>query len=119
MKQLPDVVENEDWYLSMIKKGFKFTPSGIVRCEFHHITDCGRRLGHAFGLPLCIENHRGDRGFSGKDRDYWDKSLSNQLRYMGLVYAVLGKEPPVYQSKVVRRKYANNMVGNTRGQSRV
>lgn len=103
VKQLPDVVDNEDWFDGMIRKGFKFVPPGEIRTEFHHITDCGRRLGHEFGLPLSVENHRGARGFSGKDRDYWDKSLGNQLRLMKKVYLVLDREAPEYKSKVVRR----------------
>lgn len=47
--------------------------------EFHHITKYGRRLGHMFGLPLCVECHRGNDGFSGINRSAWDKSLENQL----------------------------------------
>lgn len=50
--------------------------------DVHHITDRGRRLGHEFTLPLCYEDHRGDRGFSGKNRGAWDKSLENQLRLL-------------------------------------
>ena len=50
--------------------------------DYHHITDCGRRMGHKFGLPLCYEDHRGRRGFSGMDRGAWDKSLDNQLKLL-------------------------------------
>ena len=50
--------------------------------DCHHITDCGRRLGHMFTLPLCYDCHRGDNGFSGKNRSAWDKSLSNQLELL-------------------------------------
>ncbi len=57
---------------------------GDYPVEVHHITQCGRRLGHKFTLPLCTEDHRGDRGFSGIKRDAWDKSLDNQLRMLEL-----------------------------------
>ena len=50
--------------------------------DCHHITDCGRRIGHRFTLPLCYEDHRGDRGFSGMNRGAWDKSLNNQLKLL-------------------------------------
>jgi hypothetical protein len=103
VKQLPCVVDNEDWYDGLIAKGWTFIPSGRIVSEAHHITN-GYRLGHEFILPLSVENHRGKRGFSGIERDYWDKSLANQLRLMGKVYQVLGLEPPVYQSKIVRKR---------------
>lgn len=48
--------------------------------EAHHITDCGRRLGHFFTLALCPECHRGSNGFSGINREAWDKSLTTQLK---------------------------------------
>jgi len=53
--------------------------------DCHHITQFGRRLGHKFTLPLCYEDHRGRRGFSGMDRSAWDKSVSNQLKYLEIV----------------------------------
>ena len=55
---------------------------GDFPVEVHHITQCGRRLGHKFTLPLCYEDHRGRRGFSGIDRGAWDKSLDNQLKLL-------------------------------------
>ena len=55
---------------------------GDFPVEVHHITQCGRRLGHYFTLPLCTEDHRGARGFSGMKRDAWDKSLDNQLKLL-------------------------------------
>ena len=58
--------------------------------DCHHITDCGRRIGHLFTLPLCYEDHRGRRGFSGLDRSAWDKSLENQLRLLEIVKEQLG-----------------------------
>jgi hypothetical protein len=59
--------------------------------HIHHITQCGRRLGHKFTLPLCPECHMGRRGFSGLDRSAWDKSLSNQLKLLKIVKQQLGK----------------------------
>lgn len=53
--------------------------------DCHHITECGRRLGHMFTLPLCMECHRGRNGFSGLNRSAWDKSLANQLRLLEIV----------------------------------
>lgn len=47
--------------------------------DVHHITECGRRLGHMFTIPLCYEDHRGNRGFSGINRSAWDKSIENQM----------------------------------------
>jgi len=53
--------------------------------EVHHITQCGRRLGHMFTLPLCVNCHRGNDGFSGINRSAWDKSLENQLNLLDIV----------------------------------
>ncbi len=76
---------------------------GKTPVEVHHITECGRRLGHLFTLPLCLNCHRGDDGFSGKNRDSWDKSLDNQLRLLaGLCMSLIHKEP-IYKTKIVPR----------------
>lgn len=47
--------------------------------DAHHITECGRRLGDDYTIPLCFDCHRGKNGFAGKNRGAWDKSLANQL----------------------------------------
>ncbi len=70
--------------------------------DVHHITKCGRRLGHKFTLPLCFDCHRGDRGFSGENRSAWDKSLENQLRLLKKVEVMLQKE---YETYIYRRDY--------------
>ena len=77
---------------------------GTFPVEVHHITDCGRRLGHFFTLPLCVNCHRGNRGFSGKDRSSWDKSLSNQLKLLNKVYYKIGSYAPEYKTKIVKRR---------------
>lgn len=33
---------------------------GIMPCEIHHITDCGRRLGHDHTVGICCWHHRGE-----------------------------------------------------------
>lgn len=71
--------------------------------DAHHITEYGSRLGHLFILPLCERDHRGDRGFSGINRSYWDKSLANQLKLLEEVCEILGVAPPVYETKIMRR----------------
>lgn len=71
--------------------------------EAHHICDRGRRLGNMFCISLCVNCHRGDDGFSGKNRKAWDKSLQNQLFLLTRTYKMLGLKPPVYKSKIVRR----------------
>jgi hypothetical protein len=73
--------------------------------EAHHICDTGRRLGHSFVLPLCANCHRGDNGFSGKNRSAWDKSLKNQLELCKQVYKLLGREWKQPFSKL--RQYDN------------
>lgn len=64
--------------------------------DVHHITHCGRRLGHKYTLPLCFDDHRGDRGFSGKNRDAWDKSLNNQLHLLEMVKLQLKEQESYY-----------------------
>ena len=71
--------------------------------DFHHICDTGRRLGHDDGLSLCYTCHRGDNGFSGKNRSAWDKSLKNQIELCKLVYKKLGKEWKEPITKIVDR----------------
>ncbi len=82
------------------KADSKVYPAGS---EYHHICDTGRRLGHAWGLPLCISCHRGDNGFAGKNRSAWDKSLANQLTLCRKVYKNLGREMPELTTKIVKR----------------
>lgn len=62
--------------------------------EAHHITRWGRKLGDFFTIPLCEEDHRGDRGFSGVNRSAWDKSFHNVLRLLRLTYLALEKAMP-------------------------
>ena|GEM_PF-5095443 len=57
--------------------------------EVHHITHCGRRLGHDHTLPLCTNCHRGNDGFSGINRGAWDKSLNNQLALLERVRGLM------------------------------
>jgi hypothetical protein len=64
--------------------------------DCHHITQCGRRLGHLHTLPLCYECHRGNNGFSGINRSAWDKSLSNQLHLLEKVKKMLKEQEDNY-----------------------
>ena len=72
--------------------------------EVHHLTECGRRLGNMFVLPLCVYHHRGNAGFSGINRDAWDKSLDNQLNLMTVLYKQHGIEIPHRVNKIVPRR---------------
>jgi hypothetical protein len=69
--------------------------------EAHHITQCGRRLGHYFTLPLCIDCHRGNDGFSGINRSAWDKSLKNQLELLAQTYKALERGMPPEVKKII------------------
>lgn len=71
--------------------------------EVHHITAGGRRLGNFFTLSLCTFHHRGEGGFSGKNRGAWDKSLENQLALLDKLCANLGVPAPQYHSKIISR----------------
>ena len=70
----------------------------------HHITNCGRRLGNLFTLPLCPRCHVGDDGFSGINSSAWDKSLSNQLELMAVLYLQHSIEIPQRVNKIVPRR---------------
>lgn len=58
-----------------------------------------------FTIPLWASCHRGEDGFSGKNRDAWDKSLSNQLKLLKQTCKYLGVKPPEYKSKIVNRNF--------------
>lgn len=99
VKCMKCVACQEDWFDS---QGY-YWGGTVNTSDYHHITDGGRRLGHMWGLPLCEKCHRGEDGFSGKNRGAWDKSLENQLRLMAKVYKLIGKEPPAFESKLSAR----------------
>lgn len=71
--------------------------------DCHHITQTGRRLGNFFCLPLCPNCHRGANGFSGNNREAWDKSVENQLKLLKKVCDKLDVPVPEYRSKVISR----------------
>lgn len=83
----------------------KSLPCGVCgaysNIEVHHITHCGRRLGHYFTLPLCIFCHRGERGFSGNNRGAWDKSLESQLAIRDRIYTAYRLPMPQLPTKVI------------------
>lgn len=62
--------------------------------QVHHITDEAGRLGDFFVLPLHPDYHVGRKGFSGMNREGWDKSFENQIRLCRAVYRRLGKPMP-------------------------
>jgi hypothetical protein len=80
----------------------EFRPS-----EVHHITDCGRRVGHKATIPLCVFHHRGvpDSHMSRRDMmEILGPSLSGQPRsfkdrfgtfrqLLNATNALLGPEP--------------------------
>ena len=69
--------------------------------QAHHICDTGRRMGHAYILPLCEKCHIGQDGFTGLNRSAWDKSLANQLKLCQQVYMSLNMVMPIPTSKIV------------------
>lgn len=71
--------------------------------EAHHLTHCGRRIGHIYLLPLCVAHHRGDIGISGYKCE-WDTSFINQFRMCKQMHDYLGLEMPMPVSKVVDYK---------------
>lgn len=77
------------------------------KTEVQHLVN-GYRLGHFFTIPLCIYCHRGDRGFSGKERSSWDKSLSHQFELLTTTYMLLGKPMPISVSTYIT-EYEKNL----------
>lgn len=73
--------------------------SGKQGVHIHHITHCGRRLGHFWVLPLHIDYHTGDKGLSGHKCE-WDTSLQGQMELCRQVYKKLKKEMPKLESKI-------------------
>lgn len=68
--------------------------TGQSDIQIHHITECGRRLGNYYILPLSVETHRHISRIP----------FAEQIELCKKVYEKLGLkfiEPP---SKVVRRK---------------
>lgn len=70
--------------------------------EVHHLVECGRRLGNMYCLPLCVFHHRGDAGFSGKNRAI--KTFAEQWDLMTALYSQHSIEIPHRVSKIVPRR---------------
>jgi hypothetical protein len=70
--------------------------------DCHHITECGRRLGNLFCLPLCKVHHTGEKGFTGNKRVI--KTFKQQMDLLAVVYLARGEEIPHRVSKIVPRR---------------
>jgi hypothetical protein len=102
VKTCPCIICNPEWFEGEVLPEYYH---GNACSEYHHICDTGRRLGHDFGLSLCTNHHRGNDGFSGKNRGAWGKSLKNQLALCKKIYRKFGREFKQPTSKIVSRKY--------------
>ncbi len=71
--------------------------------EFHHLTKCGRRLGHAFGIGLCAKHHRYGGISIATGWKNFEKWYGTQLYLCEQVYKKLGKEMPEITTKIVSR----------------
>lgn len=78
MKKRPATPEEKE-HMGWVKKLPCQACGAPPPSECHHITDGGSRLGHFYTLALCKGCHRGSNGFSGINRQAWDKSLTSQL----------------------------------------
>lgn len=103
VKTCPCVICSQTWYENLVKIGKQIPPSSVIRSEAHHVCDTGRRLGDEWVLALCVYHHRGDGGFTGKNRNEWDKSVKNQLLLCRMIYKVKGLVMPIPQSKLKGR----------------
>ncbi len=54
----------------------------------HHITQCGRRIGHFATIPLCFECHSGKNGIHG-DRVRWIIAKNNESKVLEQTMRVL------------------------------
>lgn len=64
-KYIPATLEERRRIERMLALGCVLTllETGVkVRAEVHHITECRKRLGHNFSIPLSPWYHRGDPG---------------------------------------------------------
>ena len=70
---------------------------GCIKCQktpvdIHHITEGGRRLGHAWILPLCAYCHR------------WINNFLEQMALCRELYLSLGEVMPEPVTKIVPRR---------------
>lgn len=61
---------------------------GII--EAHHITQCGRRLGHFFCLPLCQSHHEGTKLSIGNTKKSFMARYGTELELLEKVNEILG-----------------------------
>lgn len=74
-----------------------------IPAEIHHITDCGRRMGHQYSIPLCVWQHRGVAEsiydhFKGPSlalskRDFVER-YGTELELLAKVNRMIGAEQP-------------------------
>ncbi len=71
--------------------------------DIHHITDCGRRMGHDYTIPLCPYHHRGVitdpheiyRGPSLADgKRPFETCYGTELELLSQVNNLIGEPPP-------------------------
>lgn len=67
--------------------------SGVWPVQVHHITECGRRLGNPWVLPLSVEEHTNINSVP----------FLEQLEYCRKTYKKLGKVMPEPITKIVRK----------------
>lgn len=103
VKTCPCIICNPEWFEGEVLPEYYH---GNYCSEAHHITNgTAGRLGHEFILSLCEKCHRGNDGFSGKNRGAWDKSLTNQLALCEKIYRKFGREFKQPTTKIVSRNY--------------
>ena len=68
---------------------FPCAKCGSRPVQVHHITECGRRLGNFYTIPLCIDHHRTINDFQ------------NQMELCRIMYRKLGKTMPEPTTKVI------------------
>lgn len=58
---------------------------GAWDVEIHHITDCGRRIGHDATIPLCVSCHRTGEVSIGRSKSTFVETYGTELELLARV----------------------------------
>lgn len=93
----PPTVEERKWMDAIVRYGCvacRVDGNGPVTPQVHHILRGGRRMGHLFTLPLCLDHHQdtGRPGFTARHpwKTRWERLYGAEMDVLERLRAEIG-----------------------------